>query len=83
MGKERLSREISRKEAIRINWQSQWLEGIEEIKNNGTAVFTDESCQIMKELLGDECKTMNVDGYEEKALELSHYYEEFSERHLS
>jgi len=78
-----LPREISQEEAIRINWESQRLEGIQEIKNNGTVVFTDESCQIMKELLGYECKTMNVDQYEERALELSHRYEEFSKRHLS
>jgi len=77
-----LPKELSQEEAIRINWESQRLEGIEELKNDGTVVFTDKSCQIMKELLGYECKTMNVGEYEGRALELRRRYEEFSKRHL-
>jgi hypothetical protein len=78
-----LPREISREEAIRINLESQRLEGIEKIKNDGTVVFTDKSCEIMKELLGYECKTMKREEYEERAAELGRRYEEFSKRHLS
>jgi len=78
-----LPREISQEEAIRINLESQRLEGIEEIKNDGTVVFTDKSCEIMKELLGYECKTMKREEYGERAAELGRRYEEFSKKYLS
>ena len=78
-----LPREISQEEAIRINWESQKLEGIEEIKNDGAVVFTDKSCQIMKELLGYECKTMKSDEYGERAAELGRRYQEFSKKYLN
>lgn len=72
-----LPREISQEEAMRINWESQRLEGIEEIENDGTVLFADESCEIMKERLGYECKTMKIEEYKERAVELGHLYEEF------
>lgn len=78
-----LPREISQEEAIMINLESQRLEGIEEIKNDGTVVFTDKSCEIMKELLGYECKTMKREEYEERAAELGRRYEEFSKKYFT
>ena len=76
-----LPKEISLEEAIKINWESQRLEGIEEIKDDGTVVFTDNNCQIMKELLNYDCKTMKIDECEQRAVELGRLYRDFSKKY--
>jgi len=77
-----LPKEITLDEAIKINWENSRLEGIEEIRDDGTVVFADKNCQIMKELLNYECKTMNITECEQRAAELGRLYNEFAKKYV-
>jgi hypothetical protein len=77
-----LPREITKEEAVKINEDSQKMEGIEEIKEDGTVRFTDKSCKIMKELLGYDCKEMKINDCAEKAHELGSLYKRFTKRYI-
>ena len=73
-----LPSEITRREAIRINEESQKLDGIERIEDDGKVVFTSKADAIMNELLGYDCKSLTPDKSEEKARELLRAFEGFS-----
>jgi hypothetical protein len=77
-----LPKEITLEEAIKINWENSKLEGIEEIRNDGTVVFTEKNYQLMKKLLNYDCKTMKIDECEQRAMELGRLYKEFSKKYL-
>lgn len=77
-----LPSDITRDKAIRINWENSAMEGIKEIKDDGTVVFTEKNCESMKELLNYECKTMKIDEVEQRADELGRLYKEFSKKYL-
>ena len=61
--------EITLEEAIKINERGQYRDGIEEIKDDGTVVFTDEAVGLLKEAIGFECKIMKFEDHEEFAKE--------------
>ena len=74
----RLSREgaevvlpgISREEAVEINQEGALLDGIKEIKNDGTVVYCDENVENMREVLGYECTELKPSESYERAKEL-------------
>jgi len=74
----RLSREgarvvlpgISRDEAIRINREGAKIDGIKEIKNDGTVVFCEENVENMRTVLGYECTEFKPSESLERAQEL-------------
>ncbi len=72
---------ISMKDAEGINENSQRLEGIEAIQNDGTVVFTEKSSRIMKDLLGYDCKVMKIDESQERAKELGKLYNAFIKKY--
>jgi len=51
---------ITMEQAIKINVDDCKYEGIEEIKDDGTLVVTDEAYKIAKKLLGIECREIQV-----------------------
>jgi len=51
-----LPKELSLEQAIKINTDDCKFEGIEEIKDDGTLVVTDEGYDIAKKLVGIECR---------------------------
>lgn len=65
---------ITLKEAIKINEEGARFDGIEEIKDDGTVVFTEKHSEIMKEVLGYDCRSMRPDESEERAKELGSLY---------
>ena len=77
-----LPKELTLDEAIKINWENSRLEGIEEIKDDGTVVFAEENYQLMKEILNYECKTMKIDECEQRAAELGRLYNEFAKKYV-
>jgi len=77
-----LPKEISREEAVKINLESQRLEAIEQITEDGTVLFTDKSSRIMKELLNYECKEMRINECEQRAVELSRLYNELAKKYV-
>ncbi len=73
---------ITLDEAVIINWENSKLEGIEEIKDDGTVVFTERNYQLMKELLNYDCKIMTIDESEQRAAELGRLYNEFAKKYV-
>jgi len=65
-------------QAIRINMEGNRLEGVEEIRPDGTVVFTDEFNEMTKRVLGFDCKSVKVSEVEERAIELGAIFK----RHL-
>ncbi len=66
---------LSLEEAIKINVESMRYEGIEEIKDDGTVVATDEARAIAKEMLEiDYPKTVTFADIEGVAKELAGAY---------
>jgi hypothetical protein len=51
-----LPKELSLEQAIKINTDDCKFEGIEEIKDDGTLIVTDEGYDIAKKLVGIECR---------------------------
>jgi len=77
-----LPKEITLDEAIKINWENSRMEGIEEIREDGTVVFTEKNRRLMKSLLNYDCKIMKIDECAERAAELGAKYKEFSKKYL-
>ncbi len=75
-----LPEEITPEEAIKINQEGEKFEGIEEIGEDGTVIFTKKSSGIMKELLGYDCTEMKLAECDERAEELGSLYQKFIER---
>ncbi|MFC1933979.1 hypothetical protein ACFLUK_02030 [Chloroflexota bacterium] len=69
-----LPEELTLEEATKINNESLKWDGIEEIKDDGTVVFTEKSYRIMKEMLGYDCREVRFEDIEERAKELSLIY---------
>jgi hypothetical protein len=67
-----LPEEITMEEATRINQEGMRREGVEEIKEDGSLVFTDEAQKMGKELLGvnwKEIKITDIEDYVKEGLE--------------
>jgi len=57
-------------EAITINERSHIFDGIERIEDDGTAVYTARSVEIMRDVLGYECDRLPPDEAEDRSHEL-------------
>jgi len=76
-----LPEELSLEEAIKINEEAQKFDGIQEIKNDGTVVFTEKAVGIMREMLNYDCEELRLKESEERAMELRALYKSFAERY--
>lgn len=65
-----LPKEITMEQAIKINTDAAKYEGVEEIKDDGTLIVTDEAYEITKEILGIECRKIQVADTESCAKEI-------------
>ena len=65
-----LPEEITLEEAIKINLNALKFEGIEEIKDDGTLVSTEEGYEINKEILGVALREVKFADMEDVAMEL-------------
>jgi len=72
---------LTLEEAIRINSESQKWDGVEEIKVDGTVVYTHQAYETMKEILGYECKEIRLQDTEERSKELFHLYNKAIEKY--
>ena len=61
---------ISLQQAIRINEESQRLDGIERIESDGTVAFTSKASSVMENLVGYDCKRLPPTESEQRAKEL-------------
>lgn len=62
---------ITMAQAIRINEDGQLHDGIQEIKDDGTIVFTEKANNIMRKMLGYDCKEMKISESDNRARELT------------
>jgi malate/lactate dehydrogenase len=62
---------ISQEEAVRINEEGGRIDGIEEIRDDGTVVFCEENVEYMREVVGYECEELRPRDSEERAKELN------------
>lgn len=74
--------ELSLEEAIRINERAGVLDGVAEIKEDGTVVFADYTYEIMKEMLGFDCKSFTPAESESRARELMACYKKITDKYL-
>ena len=61
---------ISREDAIQINVEGGKIDGIQEIKDDGTVVYCEENVNSMREVLGYECTELKPSESLERAKEL-------------
>jgi len=72
---------LSMGDATKINEAGQHLEGIEAIHEDGSVTFTDKSREIMKDLIGYDCRKMALSESQERAKELGLLYKAFIAKH--
>jgi hypothetical protein len=72
--------DIDLEEAIRINEEGAWFDGIERVDDDGTIHFRDEQMRIMKDMLGYHVKSMTVEDSEACYRELDRKYKAFASR---
>ena len=72
---------ISREEAIEINKAGGRIDGIEEIKEDGTVVYCDKNVEFMKEVVGYDCKELKLEESEERAKELERLLKKVYEKY--
>lgn len=68
-------------EMIRINNEAQKYDGIEGILDDGTAVFTDASYQVMKDVVGYDCKTLKLSECADRVKELDSLFKAYVDKH--
>lgn len=71
---------LTLEEAVEVNRMGARLDGIEELRDDGSIVFTEEAVEIMRETLGYECTELAVEESAERAKELIVLYRRFSEQ---
>ena len=76
-----LPEELTLDEAIKINEEGARFDGIKEIKDDGTLVFTEKSADTYKEVLGYDCKELKIEETEERAKELGSLFKKFADKH--
>ena len=76
-----LPEELTLEEAIRINTEANKYDGFEEIKDNGTLVFTDAAYKAAKEVMGFDCKEVKFDDAEEMVKDLLVAYNNLAKKH--
>ncbi len=76
-----LPKELTLDEAIRMNTEANKYDGYEEIKDDGTLVFTDEAYQAAKDVLGFECKEIALEDADEMCKDLLTAYDKLAAKH--
>ena len=76
-----LPKGLTMEEAIRINEEGQRYDGIDRIDEDGTAIYTEKSVEIMKKMVGYDCKVMKLEETEEQSKELGQKFMEFAEKY--
>lgn len=77
-----LPEELNLEEAIKINNDGLWWDGYEEIKEDGTMVFSKEACEVYGDVLGINIpRELQLEDAEERAKELSAAYDRLAKKH--
>ena len=66
-----------------MNEESGKLDSIEDIKDEGTVIFTNRAYEIMKETLGFECRSFQAWEAKELAFEQMACYKRLAEKYIN
>ena len=72
---------LTLEEAIKINTDGLKWDGYEEIKDDGTLVFTEAATKVYQEILGVEVRELRLQDAEEKAKELLAAYNSLAKKY--
>ena len=73
-----LPENMSLQQARDIMREAQQYDGIQEVKDNGDIVFTDEACATLKDMLNVDCKKITIEDSFDQAIELRQKFKEFA-----
>ncbi len=76
-----LPKGLTIEEAVRINEEGQRYDGIDKIDEDGTVTYAEKSAEIMKKMVGYDCKVMKLEETEEQSKELGQKFMEFTEKY--
>jgi len=76
-----LPEELTMEEAIRLNTEANKYDGWEEVKDDGTLVFTEAAYNAAKEVMGFECREVKFEDVEEMTKELNTAYKKLAEKY--
>ncbi len=77
-GKVVLPKGLTMEEAVRINEEGQRYDGIDKIDDEGTVTYAEKSVEIMRNMVGYDCKVMKLEETEEQTKELGRKFKEFA-----
>jgi len=75
-----LPKGLTIQQAREYNLEAQQHDGIQEIKDNGDVVVTDESYDTFKEMLNIDCRVITIEDSYEQAMELRKKFHEFARK---
>jgi len=73
--------DLSLEEAIEINRAGARIDGVEQVKDDGTVVFVEENVEMMRGVLDYECEELRVSEAEERAMELDEKLKKLFEKY--
>jgi hypothetical protein len=76
-----LPKGLTLEQARAINLEAQQHDGVQEIKDNGDVVVTEEAYTTFKELLNVDCKVITAEDSYEQAVELRKKFHKFARKH--
>jgi len=76
-----LPKGLTIEEAVRINEEGQRYDGIDKIDEDGTVTYAEKSAEIMKKMVGYDCKVMKLEETEEQSKELGQKFMKFTEKY--
>ena len=76
-----LPRGMTLEQARGLMLEAQKYDGIEEIRDNGDIVLTDEAHGTFKEMLGVDCPVVTIEEAYEQAMHLRRQFTDFAKRH--
>ena len=72
---------ITMEQAIKINTEDIKFEGVEEVKDDGTLVFTEEGYRVTKEIFGIDHRELRLEETEERSKEILAAYKRLAEKY--
>ena len=74
-------KDMTLEDARALMLEAQQYDGIQEIRDNGDVVVTDEAYETFKEMLNVDSRVITIEDSYEQAMELRAKFEEFAARH--
>jgi len=72
---------LTMEQAIKINTDGMKYEGVEEVKDDGTIVFTEEGYKVTKEIFGIDHEELRFEETEERSKEILAAYKKLAEKY--